>query len=322
LTPACCSSSSERGLAHFAQLGEARFGKTEIAAEPIQRIVGDEGRHDEPAAGRDLRRSRRVDQIGVLDRADPVVDGAANRFRCIGMGQDIGMPRPRLLDDGAHLVIAVLQVPDRVVGRGDPARRHDLDLGRALAQLVARRAAAFVHAVGDSREARAILTAGAADDRASSRPQIAMAAGLAQRLPGRKQPRPADEPLRHRLGESAIGAAGVPHAGEPAREHALEHPTRLEGNQRQRLLGQPRQGGVDSDNVNMRIDQSGHQGLPGEVDRLGIRSGYRPIRDFLDPITVDQDVMAFATLAASAVEQRAVGEDDSRHCNDPSGASR
>src|SRR6516165_8310339 len=100
----------------------------------------------------------------MLDRAHPKLDRATDRFGRIGVGENISTPGPSLLDDRPHLLFAVLQVPDRIVRRGDAARGQDLDLGRTFAQLVAGGAAAFRDAVGDARTRQAPRAAGTSFD--------------------------------------------------------------------------------------------------------------------------------------------------------------
>src|SRR5262249_17108019 len=144
-----------------------------------------------------------------------------------GVRQDIGVPALRLLDDRAHLLLAELQVPDRVIGRGHTARGQDLDLGGSFAQLVARGTAAFGDAVGDAREIDAALATCAGDDRLGARPDVAVPAGLAQGTTRGKDARAPDEAVFGRLGKSAVGAAGIADRREAALQHAFEHLGRL-----------------------------------------------------------------------------------------------
>ena len=109
----------------------------------VQCVVGDECRHDKGVGAGHVLGGGAVDQIAVLDRAHAEIDRAADRFGRIGVRHNVSAPGARFPDDRAHLLFAVLQVPDRVIGRGDAARRQYLALRRAFAQFVARRAAAF-----------------------------------------------------------------------------------------------------------------------------------------------------------------------------------
>ena len=312
LTPAACRISSERSPASRTsrELPEANLGKAQFLAEAVHGVEGDQGRHDKGVGAGDVIGGGAVDQIAVLDRAHPEIDRAADRLGRIGVGHHIGMPGARLLDDRAHFIFAVLQVPHRVVGRGDTTRGHDLDLRCPFAQLVARRTATFRDAVGDAGEPGAALAASAADDRAGARPQIAVPAGLAQRLTRRKHPRPPNEPLLDRLGEPAIGPAGVADRGEAALQHAFEHACSLQRHQADRPLRQPRQHLVDGDHMDMRVDQPGHQGAAPEIDRLGGGADDRPVRDLADSSALDQHVATLAALLGAAVDDRAIGEDD------------
>src|SRR5208282_6726074 len=156
-----------------------------------------------------------------LDRAHAEIDRAADRLRRVGVSEDIGVPGLCLLDDRPHLPLAVLQVPDRVVWRGDAARGQDLDLSRPLSQLVARGAAALRHTVGDAREVDAAFATGTGDDRLRPRPDIAMSAGLAQRHPRRENARPADEAVLDRLREPTIRTSRITDRREAALQHAF-----------------------------------------------------------------------------------------------------
>src|SRR5271155_1760725 len=63
----------------------------------------------------------------------------------------------------------------------------------------------------------------------------------------------------------------------------------------------------------MRVDQSGHQGVPFEIDSLGGGAADRPVRDLADQPALDEHVMLLTQLLGGAVKNRAVGENDGRH---------
>ena len=84
---------------------------------------------------------------------------------------------------------------------------------RTLAQLVARRRADRVDAVGDPADAGgpAVVVVGVA--------VVAVPAGLAERLAAEVDPRTPDQALRLRPRDAVVGAAEVAHGGEAAVEH-------------------------------------------------------------------------------------------------------
>ena len=133
------------------------------------------------------------------------------------------------------------------------------------------------HAVGDAAERGARMAAGAARNAGGARAEIAVAAGLAQRPAGDEQPRPGDEALLHRLGEPEIGAAGVAHRGEAARQHALQDVARLVGDEGDRHARQPREIDLDRDRMDMRVDQPGHQRAAGKIDGFCIPAAKGPV---------------------------------------------
>ena len=74
----------------------------------------------------------------MLDRAHAGMGGAGDRLRRIGVGADVAAEGLRLLDGRGDLGRAELQAVERIVGGGDAARHHDLDVVGALAHLLAR----------------------------------------------------------------------------------------------------------------------------------------------------------------------------------------
>ena len=184
-----------------------------------------------------------------------------------------------------------------------------------FAQLVTRRTAAFRNTVGDAGEPGPALAAGAGYDRhrARARPQIAMPAGLAQRLSRGENPRAAHQPLLHRLGKAGIGTPGVADCRKPAPQHAFEDPRRLQRDEADRLLREPHQYLVDRDDMDMRIDQPRHQGMPGKIDEFRRLAFDRPVGDFADQSALDKHVMVFTRLARGSVEHRTIGEHDCGH---------
>ena len=117
--------------------------ETERSAELVDLEVGDERR----ARGRRLASRIRV-AVGASIRLPcsmlrtPASTARADRLGRVRVRHGVGPPTSRLLDDRAHLLGRVLEVPDRIRGRRHTARRHDLQLERAAPKLLARRLAA------------------------------------------------------------------------------------------------------------------------------------------------------------------------------------
>ena len=140
-----------------------------------------------------------------------------------------------------------------------------------------------------------------------------MPAGLAQCHPRREDARTPDEALLDRFCKAAIGTAGIADRREAALQHAFEHLGRLQGQQGRRPVRQAGECRIDREDMDMRVDQPRHQGAAMEIDRLGRGAGDRPIRDFADPVALDQHVVILAALVASAVDHRAIGKNNRGH---------
>jgi len=114
-----------------------------------QGLVGDQRRNRVGALFGHQARRRKIDQIAVLDGAHTAAHRPTDGLGGVGMGEHIGRPRPRLLDDGADLVLGIAPGSHGIGRRCHAAGRHDLDLVGAQQQFLARRLA---HAVGDTSQ--------------------------------------------------------------------------------------------------------------------------------------------------------------------------
>src|SRR5690606_13071020 len=95
-----------------------------------------------------------VEQITVLDRANPRLHRPDDRLRCVGMRHDIDARGLCLLDDRTHFLHRELGARDPVGGRRYPSRGHDLDVVRAFSDLVPRRAPHLRDTVANATESR------------------------------------------------------------------------------------------------------------------------------------------------------------------------
>ena len=245
----------------------------------------------------------------MLDRADAELDAAPDRLRGVGMGHDVGPPGGRFPDDGPDLLLGVLQVPDRIRRRGDPARGHDLDLGGTLAQLVPRRPPHLGDAVGDSLEAGAPQAA-EAEGVGLQVAEIGVAAGLGQRPARIEDPGPTDQVGLGRAGQTVVAAAGIADRREAPLQSALEDQPGVLVDQGARHRADLGDIDVYGDGVEMGVDQTGHQGSPAEVDHPRLAGPDPAVGNLLDPIALDQDGGPLQRFRRNAVEEARVGEED------------
>src|SRR5206468_11211247 len=96
----------------------------------------------------------------------------------------------RLLHGSLDFADRELQAVERIVGRGDAAGHHDLDLIATLAHFLAYRAADLGDAVGDAHRKRHGVAAMTARTKISAASGIAVAAGRPDGAAGDEQPRP------------------------------------------------------------------------------------------------------------------------------------
>ncbi len=255
-----------------------------------------------------------IDEIAVLDRAHAAFDGAGDGVGAIGMGADIGLPGLRLADRGADLLQGELQAVERIVGRGDAARDHELDVVGALAQLVAHRTQHLRHAVDDARDQRDAAAAGADVARIRPAAPVAVAAGLGDALPGDEQARPDEMPRLDRLADAPIGAADVAHRGEAAIEHRPHQRRRARRHQGQRDVVEEMEIDLGEIDMDMRVDEPRHHGAPGDVDHRRALAADRRLGDFLDALALDQHVDPLAQIGAVGIEQIAAAKQIETHC--------
>jgi hypothetical protein len=122
-----------------------------------------------------------------------------------------------------------------------------------------------------------------------------------------------DEAFLDRFGEPAIGAPGIADGRKAALQHRLQHLCRLQGQQGDRPVREARECGIDGEDVNVRVDQARHQGASFEIDRLGGAALDRRVRDFADPVALDQHMVILAAFFAGPVEDCAIGKNDRGH---------
>ena len=100
-------------------------------------------------------------------------------------------------------------------------------------------------------------------------PIVGVAACLREGFAAYDEARSFDQLLLDSHDEPVIGAAQVADGGEAAHQHIAHDLGRAEGNKSIRQLGVGPKIGGGSDDVNVAINQAGHQALAGEVNYAG-----------------------------------------------------
>ena len=243
---------------------------------------------------------------------DAAFDGAGDRLVGVEMGGDIGMRVAGLLDDRLDLGARELEDMNRIGRRGDAAIGHDLDEARALPEFVARGLADGFEAVAEAAErAEPIgeIVGGAAVIAAA---EVGVAAGLRQGLAADDEARSLDQPQRQGVDQRLGRAAEIAHRGEAAREHAAHDVGRAEGDERIRQAAVAAKIGGGRDDMDMAVDEAGHQRAALEIDAPCAGRGDRPIGDFRDPAALDAHEAIVFALRAAAVQDAGILEDDGR----------
>ncbi len=119
-------------------------------------------------------------------------------------------------------------------------------------------------------------------------------------------------PFLDRLLQAEIGAADIAHGGEAAHQHLAHDAEGAGGDERIRQSGVLAEIGKAGDDMDMGVDQPGHQGLALEVDaaRLGGGDGFA---DLANAVALDEDVDGCAGLRRGAVDDAGIGEEDGSH---------
>ena len=300
---------AQRAVHHEVVLGQHVRCHAELLGALLHRKVGDQVGDHVAALGLDQPGRLVVDQVAVLDGAHAVVHRARDRFGRVGMRQHIAAEVLRLVGCGRDLGFRILQAVERIVGRGDAARAHDLDLVGALAHLLAHAGADGIRAVGDGHDidhgvaaaAGSALVVGAAA-------RIGMAAGRADRLAGNEQPRSGNKPRLDGGLDAPVGAAGVAHGRETAIDHAAHQLGRLGGQERQRHALEVADVHFSQEHVDVAVDQAGHQRALAAIDDPGLGRLDRPGGDFADRVALDQHLVTTPRLVPFGIEQVHVPE--------------
>ena len=210
----------------------------------------------------------------MLDRSHPGFEAVLDGARPIGVRQDIGADRARHFDGSRELLDRKLDVVQFVGRRGGAATGHHLDLVGAAPQHLAGRPADRVRSVGEDR------LGGQAGYHRKGRPRgpgamVAVAAGLGDEGAADEDPRAPDQSKPDGLLESPIQSTGIAHGREAGVEGGFDHPRDPQGEHRRRQ-GRLRGGiEVEQRQVDVRVEQSGHQRPSLAVNHPRVRSRRR-----------------------------------------------
>mmetsp|Transcript_122350 Transcript_122350/g.380917 ORF Transcript_122350/g.380917 Transcript_122350/m.380917 type:complete len:403 (+) Transcript_122350:243-1451(+) len=161
------------------------------------------------------------DEEGVLDDLYASVDRPIHGIITVGVRRDVGLVVSGDLAGGAQLGLRLVDHLERVVLRRDAAAGHDLQEGRALAEVPAALLDDLLRAVTDRGVGHqnglvgALVLVPAAD--------VEVPAGRRDRRPRGVDPRARQPTHPHGLGQAEGVAGDVPHRGHPLHQHVRVH---------------------------------------------------------------------------------------------------
>ena len=246
----------------------------------------------------------------MLDTAHAGFDGAGHRPRRVGVGRHVDVSRLRLLHGRPQLLDGELGVRDAVRGGGDPARAHQLEVSRALPDLVAARRPHRRHAVDHAAEpveaCRLVRVL-------AGPPHVAVAAGLGDRVSAEEQPGSDQMPFLDRPGQSPVRSADIPDGGESAHQHVPED----EPGAGRHVGGRPaaKEGEVRRHrrHVHVGVAEPRHHDPPPDVEHPGVAPAGPARGDVGNPASLDHDVPIGRELARRRIQNHRVREDEIRH---------
>ena len=145
--------------------------------------------------------------------------------------------------------------------------------------------------------------------------EIAVAAGLAERLARNEHPGTRDQALLHRLLVTEVGAGAVADRGEAAHQRSAQHLAGAGVNQRRQLGGIAGLARADDrrDRMHVAVDQPGHERAPAEVHHFRLGRRNRALFDGRDLAPAHKHLKACAKGARVNVEKCEVLEQDLGH---------
>ena len=140
-----------------------------------------------------------------------------------------------------------------------------------------------------------------------------MAAGHRYDFARVEKPRGADQPVLDRAPEAPVSAADIPHRRKAAIERKAQHADRVRCSVRIAREIDLLDADVRCVGVDVRIDQSRHQGAAADIENFRLGRLDRFARNLADCACLDQDVLALRAVLALAVKDARVFQQDGRH---------
>jgi hypothetical protein len=277
----------------------------------MQRL--DQGRHQELAALDHLLAQLVGQRVAVLDAVRATLDSGLDSQESDRVCGDLpAAVVVRLFDERGDDLGACAEKVGVVVGRGDAARRRDLDDVDAAAQQLAHFAARIVDGVDDHP----------ADQRcavdARLEVEVGVTARLAEHLPRDEQARAGNESVGDGVSNARVDAHQVAHrrdAGLQGGFQAREHLEQREGGLDHRRLDRRATLRPGKRQVDVAVEEAGGHGVPTEVDPrrriVGLRGAGSGAR-IGDLAAIDHDDGVGHRVAAGAIDEGRIVQ-NSRH---------
>jgi hypothetical protein len=159
-----------------------------------------------------------IEQRPVLDAADPQLECPGHRLGRVRVRRHVAPRVACLLDGGRDLLFGELGGVDPVGRRGDASSKHELDVTRPAADLVAYGGPDGGRSVADEPDGRQDRAQGVRA-RLTGSAEVTVAAGLGESRPAVVDPWTAQIALLDGSDQSVVGASDISHGGEAASKH-------------------------------------------------------------------------------------------------------
>src|SRR5690606_36068736 len=251
-----------------------------------------------------------VQHGAVVDGGDTGADGGLDALGAVRVRGDLALGHLGRVHDRPNLFRIDLQDADRIAGREHAAGRADLDDVGAVLDLVPDGGDRLVDAVGD-----ALLDAAVRVAVRAVAVGVAVSAGDAEGEAGRDDAWAGHEAVVDRVAQRDVGplvGADVAHGGEPGEQRdarVLDADDRgVAGPLVQPVVAVAAAGIAVQ--VGVRVDETGHHGVPGQVDHLGAARDVHVRPHRRDAFTTHDDGRVLGDPPGGGVEKSARADRD------------